>query len=114
VCRTANALRGVVFQAAQALQRIGGSIGRCLVDPSLVQRLVGVRQDIAKPSRAHQTVGERRLDGHGVLGEHWPVDKAHGRNACHCVRAAGDAIRIISARKANRAERGTYTDRLER
>ena len=33
---------------------------------------------------------------------------------CHCVRAEDDAIRIISARKANREEQRTYTDRLER
>ena len=33
---------------------------------------------------------------------------------CHCVRADGEAIRIISARKANRAEQRTYTYRLER
>ncbi|MCY4635972.1 MAG: hypothetical protein OXG04_15945 [Acidobacteria bacterium] len=27
------------------------------------------------------SLGERRLDGRGALGEHCPVDKAHGRNA---------------------------------
>lgn len=27
---------------------------------------------------------------------------------CHCLRAAGDRIRIISARKANAAERRQY------
>ncbi|MCA9574961.1 MAG: BrnT family toxin [Polyangiales bacterium] len=30
---------------------------------------------------------------------------------CHCVREAGDVIRIISARKANTAERRAYHER---
>ncbi len=33
---------------------------------------------------------------------------------CHCVRAEGDVVRIISARKANRAERRAYRHRLKR
>ncbi len=33
---------------------------------------------------------------------------------CHCVRAKGGVIRIISARKANRAERRGYMNRLNR
>ncbi len=33
---------------------------------------------------------------------------------CHCVRAGGDVVRIISARKANRAEHQAYKGRLER
>ena len=33
---------------------------------------------------------------------------------CHCVRAGGDIIRIISARKANHAERQAYRHRLNR
>lgn len=33
---------------------------------------------------------------------------------CHCVRSAGDRIRIISARKANRSEQDVYRHRLER
>ncbi len=33
---------------------------------------------------------------------------------CHCVRDGGDIIRIISARKANRAERQAYKQRLNR
>ena len=32
---------------------------------------------------------------------------------CHCLRAGGDVIRIISARKANRAERSQYRERVE-
>ena len=31
---------------------------------------------------------------------------------CHCVRESGDLIRIISARKADRAERGEYQRRI--
>ncbi len=33
---------------------------------------------------------------------------------CHCYREAGDVIRIISARKANSAERAVYADRWVR
>ena len=33
---------------------------------------------------------------------------------CHCVRAGGDIIRIISARKANQAEQRAYSHRLKR
>ena len=33
---------------------------------------------------------------------------------CHCHRARGDVIRLISARKANRAERDEYTRRVRR
>ena len=33
---------------------------------------------------------------------------------CHCVRAEGEIIRIISARKANQAERQAYRHRLRR
>ena len=33
---------------------------------------------------------------------------------CHCLRAGGDVIRIISARKADRTERSQYRHRLER
>lgn len=32
---------------------------------------------------------------------------------CHCERDGGDAIRIISARKADRTERATYLKRLK-
>ncbi len=32
----------------------------------------------------------------------------------HCLREAGDVIRIISARKADRAEAGQYEERLRR
>jgi hypothetical protein len=31
---------------------------------------------------------------------------------CHCYRLAGDVIRIISARKADRGERAAYTERI--
>ena len=31
---------------------------------------------------------------------------------CHCLREAGNVIRIISARKATRSERGQYTSRM--
>ena len=31
---------------------------------------------------------------------------------CHCVRESGDLIRIISARKADRTERGEYQGRV--
>lgn len=31
---------------------------------------------------------------------------------CHCLRDAGDVIRIISARKATRSERAQYTARM--
>ena len=31
---------------------------------------------------------------------------------CHCVRESGDLIRIISARKADRTERGEYQKRV--
>ena len=31
---------------------------------------------------------------------------------CHCLREAGDVIRIISARKATRHERAQYTSRI--
>jgi uncharacterized protein len=33
---------------------------------------------------------------------------------CHCCREADDAIRIISARKANRSERAQYESRWSR
>lgn len=33
---------------------------------------------------------------------------------CHCVRAEGDVIRIISARKANQTERQAYRHRVRR
>jgi uncharacterized DUF497 family protein len=33
---------------------------------------------------------------------------------CHCVRAGGDDIRIISARKAVKAEQKQYWERLKR
>lgn len=33
---------------------------------------------------------------------------------CHCYRRKGDLIRIISARKANRAERDQYARRWRR
>jgi uncharacterized protein len=33
---------------------------------------------------------------------------------CHCVRAGGDEIRIISARKAVKAEQKQYWERLRR
>jgi uncharacterized DUF497 family protein len=33
---------------------------------------------------------------------------------CHCVRAGGDEIRIISARKAVKAEQKQYWERLKR
>lgn len=33
---------------------------------------------------------------------------------CHCVRASGDEIRIISARKAVKAEQKQYWERLKR
>lgn len=33
---------------------------------------------------------------------------------CHCLREAEDEIRIISARKADRSERGDYEDRWTR
>ncbi len=33
---------------------------------------------------------------------------------CHCLRAGGDVIRIISARKADRTEQSQYRQRLER
>jgi uncharacterized DUF497 family protein len=33
---------------------------------------------------------------------------------CHCVRAGGDEIRIISARKAVKAEHKQYWERLKR
>lgn len=33
---------------------------------------------------------------------------------CHCVRASGDEIRIISARKAVKAEQKQYWERLRR
>ena len=33
---------------------------------------------------------------------------------CHCYREADDVIRIISARKADHAERGAYEDRWRR
>ena len=32
---------------------------------------------------------------------------------CHCVRESGDLIRIISARKADRTERGEYQRRVQ-
>jgi uncharacterized DUF497 family protein len=43
------------------------------------------------------------LLGLSVLARHLVV--------CHCYRKAGDVIRIISARKANSAERAVYADR---
>ncbi len=33
---------------------------------------------------------------------------------CHCYRRSGDVIRIISARKADRTEGATYSERLKR
>ena len=33
---------------------------------------------------------------------------------CHCERAAGDVIRIISARKATRSERASYVERWKK
>jgi uncharacterized DUF497 family protein len=33
---------------------------------------------------------------------------------CHCYRRSGDVIRIISARRAERDEQATYTDRRNR
>ena len=33
---------------------------------------------------------------------------------CHCYRAGEDVIRIISARKADRKERNTYSERWKR
>ena len=41
-------------------------------------------------------------------------DVARALVVCHCVRAGGDIIRIISARKADRAERQAYRHRLRR
>ena len=41
-------------------------------------------------------------------------DAARTLVVCHCVRAEGDVFRIISARKANHAERQTYRHRLRR
>src|SRR5689334_14123234 len=32
---------------------------------------------------------------------------------CHCYRRSGDVIRIISARKADRTEEATYSERLK-
>ena len=31
---------------------------------------------------------------------------------CHCLRESGDVIRLISARRANKAERGEYQKRI--
>ena len=33
---------------------------------------------------------------------------------CHCYRRSGDVVRIISARKADRGEEVTYTERARR
>ena len=41
-------------------------------------------------------------------------DVARTLVVCHCARAEGDVIRIISARKANQAERRAYRHRLKR
>ena len=41
-------------------------------------------------------------------------DVARTLVVCHCVRAEGDVIRIISARKANQAERRAYRHRIRR
>ncbi len=55
-----------------------------------------------------QAVGEERFLMLGVSGA------LRILTVCHCVRAHGDEIRIISARKALKAEQKEYWERLKR